>query len=186
MKKIVANKMVRKGTRQVYKNFRLSYRKNWNITKRIYEENTLVIMISRRMFWYNFESIRRVIIRTVRKKIRKRYKMQKMQKIQKKNRNKTWGIYKRDRRYVKKLLWISGLEWLPLTMKSRGSRMGHGKGRFKIWYIRFCPGVMMLKIQCWKSIILYMILKRVSYYYRVIQFINIKKLIYRSKEELYW
>lgn len=172
--------MIQKGKRQAYKNFRLNYRSNWNIVERVYEDNVLVIIISRRMFWYNFESMRRVIIRAVRRKIRKRYK------IQRKIREKTWSTYKRDYCYRKKLFWIGGLEWLPFTMKPRGSRMGHGKGRFKTWYVRFRPGIMIFKMQCWKLIVMYIILKRLSYCFRIIQLTNIKRVIYKSREELYW
>ena len=165
---------------QVYKNFRLSYFNNWVIKKINYEDNILIMKTNQRLFWYNFEIVRRIIIRAVRKKIRMRYKKKKKVKI------KIWRSYKRDQQYLKKLFWFSGITWVPLTMKPRGSRMGRGKGIFKIWFVDSKSGTILFKIRNCKIIILYVILKRISCCARMGKFMSVLNLAKIQYEHWYW
>lgn len=48
---------------------------------------------------------------------------------------KTKSIFKK--KFIKnKKLWFPMYSSIPLTKKVQGSRMGKGKGKFKIWYIK--------------------------------------------------
>ena len=141
---------------QAYRNFRLTSFQQWRFGHVDYNGCLFIVMNSMRLFWYNFETVRRLVIRSMRKKLPKRYKIKKVKK------KKKWHSYVRPKRYISKLLWVGGISWLPLTMKPRGSRMGHGKGSFKMWFVRPTAGLLIFRVSCLKYLLMRIILKRVA------------------------
>lgn len=115
----------------------------------VYETDVFVVVKLSRAFWYNFEVIRREIKRLMRAKRQKRYKFKQKKKIKVKIRN----AYVRKYKYAQRVMWISGLNWLPLSMKPKGSRMGKGVGGFKKWYSLTTWGFVLFKIHIHKNLV---------------------------------
>ena len=172
--------MVKKDGKIINNKFRLNYFRNWQIVTINYYNNSFIINITKRLFWYNFEVIRRLVARAFKKKIKLRYKKKK-----KKKKIKIWKIYVRKKK-KKKFLWISGILWVPLNIKSKGSRMGHGKGSLKGWYISFNPGIIVFKLYNFKIILLNIISRQILSYMKVSKIINILQIRNYYYSIWYW
>lgn len=50
--------------------------------------------------------------------------------------------------------------WLPLAAKPRGSRMGRGKGGFRVWYAHMRAGTSIVRLRYHKSVVVYVMIRR--------------------------
>lgn len=138
------------GRIQAYKNFRLVYFRRWRFVFLDYGTTCFLFSITSRLFWYNFETVRRVVKRAVQQKLQKRYKIKQQQKLKYR---KGSSVYSITLKQPVKIFWVGSVVYLPWTRKAKGSRMGHGKGSFKAWQFRMVAGRVFFKIYSTRSIL---------------------------------
>jgi len=93
-----------------------------------------IVMIRRcKLYWWHFELIRLRLVRGLGRYRRLSRKLKFRQKTVRRVRYTHFKCPKRSIR-VKRFFWYGGFPHLAASAKSRGMRMGKGKGSIRVWY----------------------------------------------------